>query len=254
MMPVRKNLNKGKYFGETIDTKKLFSDIEEAAREYGWSKEVYFHKEGFEFQAYTRKGKEDAPKVYISSGIHGDEPAGPLAALQLMKVLPNDLNLWLCPILNPLGLSRNQRENEKGIDLNRDYKTRETEEVKAHVAWIEHQPLFDLTLCLHEDWEAEGFYLYTSKEEKHAEAIVEAVKKIFPIDSHEVIEGFDAKGGILRPGIDRARMGQWPEAFYLRTRAKEHYTFEVSSDYELSARVDALVTASLEACRAVSLK
>jgi hypothetical protein len=47
-------------------------------------------------------------------------------------------------------------------------------------------------------------------------------------------------------------MGQWPEAFYLRNRSTEHYTFETSSDYELPARMNALVVATQAACNAIS--
>jgi len=63
------------------------------------------------------------PCVYISTGIHGDEPAGPLAARQLLEEnnWPPDVSLWLCPCLNPTGLALNRRENDQGTDLNRQY-------------------------------------------------------------------------------------------------------------------------------------
>jgi murein peptide amidase A len=254
MISVRFNKNKGKYLGESIDVRTLLGDFEKVAATHNWTKEVYFRNGEFEFPAYIRKGKSDALHIYISAGIHGDEPAGPLASLRLMKELPTELNVWMCPVLNPFGLNLNQRENEKGVDLNRDYKTHMTPEVKAHVLWIERQPIFDLTLCLHEDWEASGFYLYTSKAEKHAERIIEAVKKVFPIDLHSTIDGFPAENGIIRPEINREKMKEWPEAFYLRERrGGEHYTFETSSDYELTDRVNALMTATLTACSAISL-
>ncbi len=100
-------------------------------------------------------------RVYISTGIHGDEPAGPLAALQLLQedCWPKDAALWMCPCLNPTGFPLNRRENAQGIDLNRDYRHLETAEVQAHTSWLQRQPAFDLTLCLHEDWESRGFYI-----------------------------------------------------------------------------------------------
>ena len=33
-------------------------------------------------------------------------------------------------------------------------------EIRAHAAWLRNQPNFDVTLCIHEDWESKGFYLY----------------------------------------------------------------------------------------------
>ena len=101
-------------------------------------------------------------RIYLSTGIHGDEPAGPLAALRLLQEnqWPENAELWFCPCLNPMGFVLNRRENADGKDLNRDYRHLETTEVRAHIAWLERQPQFDLCLCLHEDWESHGFYVY----------------------------------------------------------------------------------------------
>ena len=114
------------------------------------------------FLAYRRGTPSARIRVYISAGIHGDEPAGPLAALQLLQedCWPGDAALWMCPCLNPTGFPLNRRENAQGIDLNRDYRHLETAEVRAHIDWLQRQPSFDLTLCLHEDWESHGFYIY----------------------------------------------------------------------------------------------
>ena len=100
--------------------------------------------------------------IYISSGIHGDEPAGPVALRRLIDEdrWPGDTELILCPCLNPTGLQAKTRENRHGIDLNRDYRDPKSEEVRAHMAWLNQLPRFDLSLVLHEDWEADGYYLY----------------------------------------------------------------------------------------------
>ena len=39
-------------------------------------------------------------------------------------------------------------------------------ETKAHKSWIESIPSFDISICVHEDWEAKGFYLYELNPEK----------------------------------------------------------------------------------------
>ncbi len=114
--------------------------------------------------------------------MHGDEPAGPLAVLRLLQEddWPGDAAIWLCPCLNPTGFPLNRRENASGIDLNRDYRHLQSAEVRAHVAWLERQPRFDLALCLHEDWESNGFYLYELNPENRpsfAEKILEAAAK-----------------------------------------------------------------------------
>jgi murein tripeptide amidase MpaA len=59
---------------------------------------------------------------------------------------------FLCPLLNPVGLAHGTRENAGGLDLNRDYLHPASTEVRAHTAWLQRQPRFDLALILHEDW------------------------------------------------------------------------------------------------------
>jgi hypothetical protein len=142
----------------------------------------------------------------------------------------------------------NRRENEQGFDLNRDYRHRETVRVRAHVKWLERQPAFDVCLCLHEDWESHGFYLYDVNPDglpSRAEEMIAAVQEVCPIDLSPQIEGREAHGGIIRPHIDPVVRVQWPEAFYLiQHKTRLSYTIEAPSDFPLAMRVAALVTAA----------
>jgi hypothetical protein len=191
----------------------------------------------------------DAPRLYISTGIHGDEPAGPLAARRLLQenAWPPGLDIWLCPCLNPAGFVLNHRENGEGLDLNRQYRAPEAAETLAHVAWLKCQPRFDLCLCLHEDWEAHGFYLYELNPDRLpslAEAIIGRVGQVCPIDRSQTIEGRHAQNGIIRPDLDPRNRPQWPEAFFLIThKTRLSYTLEAPSDFPLTVRVSALVAA-----------
>ena len=158
---------------------------------------------------------------------------------------PAGVDLWLCPCLNPTGFALNRRENDKGIDLNRAYLHLEAEETRAHVAWLNRQPGFDLCLCLHEDWEAQGFYVYElnlGEQLSLAHAMVAEVAKVCPIDPSEMIEGRPAQGGIIHPSTDPRSRPDWPEAFYLIThKTRLSYTLEAPSDFPLTTRVNALV-------------
>jgi predicted deacylase len=109
--------------------------------------------------ALTRQAAGDRPRLYLSAGLHGDEPAPPHAVLRLLEqgFCDGSCAWFLCPLLNPGGLARGTRENPEGRDLNRDYRSLLTAKARAHAAWLGRQPAFDLTLCLHEDWEAQGF-------------------------------------------------------------------------------------------------
>jgi len=243
--------NVGRYLGDTIDVKQVLRDIDRAAKQYDWNSEVFFEAQDLKLYALTRSGKPRGtnPRIYLSAGIHGDEPAGPLAARKLIQAnqWPDNLDLWFCPCLNPLGFVLNSRENSKGLDLNREYLKPVAAEITAHIAWLERQPNFDLCLLLHEDWESHGFYVYEQNPENRlslAEPMVEAVSKVCPVDPSELIEGRPAKNGIIRPNLDPRTRPQWPEAFFLIThKTRQSYTLEAPSDYPLQTRVDALVAA-----------
>jgi hypothetical protein len=198
---------------------------------------------------FLRRPCVGTKRIYISAGIHGDEPAGPLAVARLLarNCLPAHLDLCLCPCLNPTGFSASTRENAEGIDLNRDYLNPVAAETQTHVAWLQAQPAFDLTLCLHEDWEARGFYVYEVNPESRpslAEHIVEAARPVCPVDLSAEIDGRPARGGIIRPDLDPATRRHWPEAFWLiQNKTRLSYTLEAPSDFPLDVRVTALVDA-----------
>lgn len=258
-----KNING--YFGETIDIEGVLRCCCDAARANRWGIEEVSVPGKPAMLAFCRvasggsltrlssdhgpskDAKDRAPCIYISSGIHGDEPAGPLAVARLLQenCWPANLEIRLCPCLNRDGFARNRRENAEGRDLNRDYLSLSTGEAKAHTLWLSRQPDFDLCLCLHEDWESNGFYVYELNPDNRpslAETIVAQVAQVCPINTSDVIEGRPAHNGLIRPSIDPRSRPDWPEAFYLLTyKTRLSYTLEAPSDYPLECRVAALV-------------
>ncbi len=241
--------NLGQYGGETIDIQQVLHDALQAGQKMGWQSEVHPLSGGFHLINLRRSVNDSKKNVYLSTGIHGDEPAGPLAIHQLIQedVWPKTASLWLCPCLNPSGFAVNRRENAQGIDLNRDYRHLTSEEIRAHVAWLARQPQFDYTFCMHEDWEAQGFYLYELNPDHQpspAAAMIEAVSQVCPIDHSPIIDDRPAQNGIIRPDLDPAKRPKWPEAFYLFMNHTRHsFTLEAPSDFPLAVRVKALVTA-----------
>jgi protein MpaA len=244
--------NHGGYHGERIDIVAVLRDIKFAALQHGWTVETFHATVDFNWHALRREPlapdpSRRTPRIYISTGIHGDEPAGPLAALRLLREnrWPVGAQIVLLPCLNPTGFSQNQRESGQGIDLNRDYLHLQSAEVRAHVAWLEPQGGFDLCLCLHEDWESHGFYLYELNLDDRpslAEPVVAAVGRVCPVDPSDTIEGRSARQGIIRPSADPRTRTHWPEAFWLIThKTRLSYTLEAPSDFPLNTRVDGLV-------------
>jgi hypothetical protein len=248
--PPRLGLNRGGYFGAMLDVPTLLRDLQLAADAHGWTTETFGTSDGWPLLALRRESKAQSlkakPTLYLSAGVHGDEPAAPLALLRLLQEnLWPDADIWLCPCLNPGGFVANRRANGQGIDLNRDYRHLRSMEIRAHVAWLQRQPSFDLSFCLHEDWEANGFYVYELNPDDHAslaERIVTAVEEVCPLDLAPVIEGRAARGGIIRPNLDPATRPEWPEAFWLiQNQTRRSCTLEAPSDFPLALRVEALV-------------
>ena len=252
--------NHGGYFGETIDIRAVLRNVEIAAPRHGWQLETFHAIDGFKLLALHRNAQGRSPKarIYISTGIHGDEPAGPLSALKLIEEnrWPENLEVWMCPCLNPAGFQLNSRANARGVDLNRDYLNPVAGEIIAHIAWLERQPKFDLYVCLHEDWESHGFYLYEQNPDSKpslAQTIIDAVKEVCPLDLSENIEGRPASGGIIRPKIKPEERPDWPEAFYLIThKSRQGYTLEAPSDFPLATRVAALAAGARAATEAIA--
>jgi succinylglutamate desuccinylase/aspartoacylase family protein len=215
----------------------------ELGKAHGFRLETYGESQGYPLIAMTKRTPGPRPRIYLSAAQHGDEPAGPAGLLRLLEEKRFDAraNWFLCPLLNPVGLAKGTRENAEGIDLNRDYRgTPRSNEVAAHVTWLQRQPRFDLALCLHEDWETYGFYLYELNPKalpSYAESIVESVAKICPLQLTDVIEGRPAKGGIIRPDIDPATRELWPESVHLRlNHTSRCYTTETPSVLPLEQR------------------
>src|SRR5262245_31295924 len=120
-----KNING--YFGEKIDLVTVLGDCVDAGRAYDWTAEEIATPQKRNLLTFSRLSGVSSEKlqaanrplhVYISAGIHGDEPAGPLAIRELLKEnrWPANANFWICPCLNPSGFELHQRENAEGVD------------------------------------------------------------------------------------------------------------------------------------------
>jgi len=85
--------------------------------------------------------EEILPLVYLSAGMHGDEPAGPESLLTLLEdgLLDREMSFLICPMLNPEGFGLGTRENASGRDMNRDYFYLRNVEVQGHVKWLENK-------------------------------------------------------------------------------------------------------------------
>lgn len=253
----RLGINQQGYLGENLDVHAFLAAFLHQASRSGWSLDSLPAATDRPLSVAFRPAPRSQPtprRIYLSAGIHGDEPAAPLALLDLIRadLLPRDANVWVCPCLNPSGLQAGTRNSTDDIDLNRDYNHVRSPEVAAHIRWLRSVPPFDLALLLHEDWESAGFYLYelnTGREPSLAETIINAVRPVCPIETAEIIDGRPTQApGIILPPSDPTARTDWPEAFWLLQNGTPHsITLEAPSDFPLATRIAALTTAILAA-------
>jgi hypothetical protein len=107
-------------------------------------------------------GATGLPVITLSAGMHGDEPAGVWALFSLVRdgLLDPRFAYRIWPCLNPTGFAAGTRANAEGVDVNRSFGgAGRTPEARA-VTTANRDRRFALTIDLHEDHEADGFYGY----------------------------------------------------------------------------------------------
>lgn len=186
---------------------------------------------------HRRQSENPARRLYVSAGIHGDEHAGPYAALKLIEEdsALRDMEIFLFPVLNPSGLENDTRENAEGVDLNRDYRNPKCRETIDHIGVLKTLPSFAANICLHEDWETGGFYFYELNPfggPAHANEIFQAMSRHLPAETAPLIDGFEAVAGVISRalGPEIFERLDWPESLYLATHHTQlGYTLETPS-------------------------
>ncbi len=68
-------------------------------------------------------GNPDHGKTLVIGVFHGDEPQGKYLIEEYIKINPESQLLFI-PCLNPDGMQLNQRTNSNGVDLNRNFPTK----------------------------------------------------------------------------------------------------------------------------------
>ena len=211
--------------------------------------EVIATAEGLPVFALKSPALSASNGVYFSAGIHGDEPGGCAGLLAWAEAHVGELRglpVLIFPCLNPWGLGSNRRSDSRGNDLNRMFhKKRNPVIAGVQRAAAGHE--FRAALMLHEDYDGEGVYL-----DEHAtggafsEAILDAASPAIPRDPRTRIDGWRARGGVLRPRIvgDVLQAIGYPEAVWLFQRGCHNsITFETPSEFALERRVAAQVAA-----------
>lgn len=157
---------------------------------------------GHELVKLVSRSPADAIPVCLVAGIHGDEPDGILAALELARrFTQNTYRLTVYPCVNPTGYERMTRENVNGKDLNREFfrESRE-EEVLVMERELAAQEFVGF-IGGHSDYESFGLYAYATGavlSERLAKPALVQASEIIPINTDPMIDGHPATYGIIQ--------------------------------------------------------
>lgn len=168
-------------------------------------------EEGITLQKMVRKLQKGGQgyKFGIFGGVHGDEPAGVLAALELSRWAAEgpeelrDFELHFFPLCNPAGYRQGTRHNPGGKDLNREFWSGSSE---PEVLFLERElqtELYDGLIALHSDDECDGCYGFVSGavlSEHLLRPALAAAHAHLPCCPQKIIDGFVADEGIIRQG------------------------------------------------------
>lgn len=208
---------------------------------------------------YVKKGN-GKNHILVSGGIHGDEPAGTLAAMEF-KPTDKELNNFvfhIYPCVNPWGYERHLRENADNLDINRGFKNKiEIEECKIlsdHIKTINNQFLF--TADFHEsspNGEHDGYdpklnpkgsFLFETCENKQirmGNKMVDVLREFgIPVCEQETIyNDINNKGVIWYPESMRCEdylTGDSFDAWLYKYYTKQSFTFETDTTMDLESR------------------
>ena len=187
--------------------------------------------------------------IYLSAGIHGDEPAATEGLAQWAeRHLPaiaraGQLPVMIFPCLNPFGLTHNQRTDEHGTDLNRVFREEDLTPVRELRALLGGRR-FDLAITLHEDFDAQGVYLYELRRlhRSWGKELLGAVADLLPAETRHTVDGRRFQRGVLSMRYALGKVPGYPEAVWLyKQHARRVYTLETPSEFSLQRRVRAHV-------------
>ena len=225
------------------DCRDLIRRWRKIARPAGLALKSLITQAGFDVYYLEPRKKRGGKSVYLSAGIHGDEPGAPAGLIHWAEQNPAalaELDLLIFPCLNPWGLTHNTRANHRGRDLNRDFQNNRIPFVRAWRRLI-GQREFALALNLHEDYDAQGTYIYelAHRPPHLAEKILAAVSPIIAPDPRRTIDISRAKNGVIRRRITLEEFKDFglPEAIYLHfNHSAATLTVETPSEFSLHAR------------------
>jgi predicted deacylase len=138
--------------------------------------------------------------VCFISGIHGDEPAGPLGVLKFLEErvhVPRTKRVVILPLVNPTGIINGTRKNGEDKDINRGFLDDDLDGECKQVWDAIKDEKVSLLHTLHEDPEVKDFYLYYTDDRLLAEDIRGLASKFFSISREEEMYNDKMREGLI---------------------------------------------------------
>lgn len=217
------------------------------AQKAGLQTQVYATAEGFDLFCFCSPALKRAGGIYLSAGIHGDEAAATEGLYEWAEVhapMLRQLPVMIFPCLNPQGLLFNRRTDSDNRDLNRCYHLDECPRILAQKELIQGHS-FRLAMCLHEDYDAQGVYLYElrNRATTFGREILAAAGHHIPSDPSRIVEA--RRTELVWMIARRIKFKKFPvlaEGMYLSLYHSERtITLETPSEYLLGQRIQAQI-------------
>ena len=217
------------------------------------------------YPLYYIVGGRGDQHVLITGGVHGDEPAGTYAALDLLldpqtENYFSEFTLHVFPCMNPWGYERHTRENAETIDLNRGFKESiEGTECKLFAKKLGELDLkYTFTMDMHEgsqsaEWKdfalsenPNGAWLYESCRDhsiRMGRPMIEAVRKEFDVCDFDMVYDDVCSDGLISypedmKSADYATQDSF-DAFLWKHYTEQSFTAETIEDWPMEDRVRA---------------
>jgi predicted deacylase len=219
---------------------KLKNKFEKLCKKYGCDFEILSKDAKGNDIFAIRTPDTGGSKVVIIAGLHGDEPGGPQGILDFFErknlgVLKK--NLLLIPVMNPDGYINFDREDEDDKDLNRQWNKDKVKPAIRTVKQvvIDYKP--DFMLSLHEDPNADGFYLYPSKnaDKDSVDYIQKFLHSNLQPVSKKTVYGDRVKKGIITKTSNTPKHYASMEK-YFEKRGIPNVTLELPTDLPIEQR------------------
>lgn len=221
----------------------LVEGWKDLASKHGWKCRSFVDIDSYNLLTLTNG---NGGGIYLSAGIHGDEAAAPWGLLEWARRYGSrlrDRNFRIFPCLNPWGLDSNCRLDANGKDLNRAFHDATHPLIGAWRAEMRNER-FACTVCLHEDFDAHGMYVYEStRGSRLGNELLRECEDLLNRQPDGDVEELESENGVVKVpanlDVVLESLGeQLPEAIYLFQHHTDWaLTFETPSELAWRDRV-----------------